>query len=169
MKMKRNLLVELLETGEKVSLYSPRFEGEEYTEFEKFLLEYKNMEEFHRDLGVLFARLEEIKKNFAEDRYFRYEGSRSDRVRALPAKFLDSSRLRVYCIVISRKVVILGNGGVKTTATYQEDRHLKKCVETLQKIDFEIKMRENRKIIVIKGSQLEGELSFYIKTEEDNK
>lgn len=34
--MEKNLLIELLETGEKVSLYSPRFEGEEYTEFEKF-------------------------------------------------------------------------------------------------------------------------------------
>lgn len=32
--MEKNLLIELLETGEKVSLYSPRFEGEEYTEFE---------------------------------------------------------------------------------------------------------------------------------------
>lgn len=40
--MERNLLIELLETGEKVSLYSPRFEGEEYTEFEKFLLEFKD-------------------------------------------------------------------------------------------------------------------------------
>ena len=169
MKMKRNLLVELLETGEKVSLYSPRFEGEDYTEFEKFLFEYKDKEEFHTDLGVLFARLDEIKKNFAEDRYFRYEGARSDRVRALPAKFLDSSRLRVYCIVISRKIVVLGNGGVKTTATYEEDRHLKKCVETLQKIDFEIKMCENRKMIVVKGSQLEGGLTFYIKSKEENK
>ena len=32
MPMEKNLLIELLETGEKVSLYSPRFEGEEYTE-----------------------------------------------------------------------------------------------------------------------------------------
>lgn len=40
--MEKNLLIELLETGEKVSLYSPRFEGEEYTEFEKFLLTYKD-------------------------------------------------------------------------------------------------------------------------------
>ena len=30
--MEKNLLIELLETGEKVSLYSPRFEGEEYTD-----------------------------------------------------------------------------------------------------------------------------------------
>lgn len=59
--MERNILIELLETGEKVSLYSPRFEGEEYTEFEKFLIEYKNKEEFATDLGVIFARLNVIK------------------------------------------------------------------------------------------------------------
>ena len=40
--MERNLLIELLEGGEKVSLYSPHFEGEEYSEFEKFLLTYKD-------------------------------------------------------------------------------------------------------------------------------
>ena len=40
--MERNLLIELLEDGEKVSLYSPHFEGEEYSEFEKFLLAYKD-------------------------------------------------------------------------------------------------------------------------------
>ena len=39
---KKNLLIELLEDSGKVSLYSPRFEGEEYTEFEKFLLKYKD-------------------------------------------------------------------------------------------------------------------------------
>lgn len=40
--MNRNLLIELLEDGERVSLYSPHFEGEEYSEFEKFLLTYKD-------------------------------------------------------------------------------------------------------------------------------
>lgn len=37
--MQRNLLLELLEDGEHVSLYSPKFEGEEMTEFEKFIME----------------------------------------------------------------------------------------------------------------------------------
>ena len=37
--MRHDLLIELLEEGDKVSLYSPRFSGEEYTEFEKFLLD----------------------------------------------------------------------------------------------------------------------------------
>ena len=70
--------------------------------------------------------------------------------------------LRLYCLCISSKVLILGNGGIKETQTYQEDPYLNKCVETLQKIDFEIRQRENRKEIVVKGTQLHGTLTFYI-------
>lgn len=77
--MEKNLLIELLETGEKVSLYSPRFEGEEYTEFEKFLLTYKD-----QYVQILVRRIDIIKENGAEDRFFRYEGSKRDRVMALP-------------------------------------------------------------------------------------
>ena len=40
--MEKNLLIELLETGEKVSLYSPRFEGEKKKKNKKFLLTYKD-------------------------------------------------------------------------------------------------------------------------------
>lgn len=78
--MEKNLLIELLETGEKVSLYSPRFEGEEYTEFEKFLLTYKD-----QYVQILVRRIDIIKENGAEDRFFRYEGSKRDRVMALPS------------------------------------------------------------------------------------
>lgn len=80
--MKRNLLIELLETGDRVSLYSPRFEGEEYTEFEKFLLTYK--EDYLQDIQILIRRIDIIKENGADDRYFRYEGTRRDRVMAFP-------------------------------------------------------------------------------------
>lgn len=96
-----------------------------------------------------------------EDRFFRFEGRRSDRVYALPA-YLESSRLRLYCLCISSKVLVLGNGGLKESRTYQEDPYLNKCVETLQKIDFEIRQRENRKEITVRGTQLHGALTFYI-------
>ncbi len=39
--MQKNLLLELLEGGDLVSLYSPKFEGEEMTEFEKFITTYQ--------------------------------------------------------------------------------------------------------------------------------
>ena len=39
--MEKNLLIEMLEEGDKVSLYSPKYEGEQFTEFEQFLLAFK--------------------------------------------------------------------------------------------------------------------------------
>lgn len=147
--MEKNLLIELLETGEKVSLYSPRFEGEEYTEFEKILLTYKDR----------YAQ---------EDRFFRYEGSKRDRVMALPSH-LDTSNLRLYCLNISHKILILGNGGIKQTQTYQEDVNLHRAVRNLQKIDIIIKKLENRRIITINGTNLHGPLELTIDIDNNNK
>lgn len=157
--MKRNLLIELLESGDKVSLYSPRYEGELYTEFEKFLLQFKDTHQ--HDVQVLVRRLDIIKENGAEDRYFRYEGTIHDRVMALPSH-IDTANLRLYCLNISHKILILGNGGVKNTRTYQDNPILNKCVQNLQKIDIQIKERENRRVITVQGTQLLGELAFSI-------
>ena len=157
--MERNLLIELLEDGEKVSLYSPHFEGEEYSEFENFLLMYKDT--YPDDVRQLVYRLDIIKRDGAEDRHFRYEGSKRDRVMALPSH-LETTSLRLYLLNIQSKILILGNGVLKKTATYQEDENLHRQVRTLQKIDLEIKQREKENVIVVKGSELLGELSFTI-------
>lgn len=160
--MERNLLIELLEDGEKVSLYSPHFEGEEFSEFEKFLLTYKDT--YPDDVRQLVYRLDIIKRDGAEDRHFRYEGTKRDRVMALPSH-LETTSLRLYLLNIQAKILILGNGGVKSTATYQEDGNLHRQVKTLQKIDIELKQREKNLEIVVKGTELLGELSFTINEE----
>ena len=160
--MEKNLFIELLEDGEKVSLYSPHFEGEEYSEFEKFLLTYKDT--YPDDVRQLVYRLDIIKRDGAEDRHFRYEGTKRDRVMALPSH-LETTSLRLYLLNIQAKILILGNGGLKNTATYQEDENLHRQVKMLQKIDIKLKEREKNKVIVITGSELLGELSFAIDEE----
>ena len=60
---------------------------------------------------------------------------------------------------------ILGNGGLKNTATYEEDDNLHRQVKLLQKIDIEMKQRERNKVIVVTGTELLGELSFTIDDE----
>lgn len=157
--MQRNLLIELLEDGEKVSLYSPHFEGEDYSEFEKFLLTYKDT--YPEDVRQLVYRLDIIKRDGARDMHFRYEGTRRDRVMALPSH-LETTSLRLYLLNIQAKILILGNGGLKTTATYEEDENLHRQVKTLQKIDIELKQKEKEKIITISGTELLGELTFTI-------
>ena len=161
--MKHNLLIELLEDGSKVSLYSPRFEGEEYTEFEKFLIRYKD--EYPKEVAQIVYRLDIIKRDGAEDRHFRYEGTKRDRVMALPSH-LETSSLRLYLLNVQSKILILGNGGIKNSATYQEDEHLNKCVNTLQKIDIQIKRMERQNILTVSGTILLGQLSFVIDIED---
>lgn len=161
--MKHNLLIELLEDGSKVSLYSPRFEGEEYTEFEKFLIQYKD--EYPKEVAQIVYRLDIIKRDGAEDRHFRYEGTKRDRVMALPSH-LETSSLRLYLLNVQSKILILGNGGIKNSATYQEDEHLNKCVNTLQKIDIQIKRMERQNILTVSGTILLGQLSFVIDIED---
>ena len=157
--MNKDLLIELLEDGDKVSLYSPKFNGEEFTEFEKFLLSYKD--DFRDDVAQLVYRLDIIKRDGASDRHFRYEGTRHDRVMALPSH-LETTHLRLYLLNINAKVLILGNGGIKTTRSYEEDPKLNGCVQTLQKIDIKLREREHKKELVVSGTKLLGELSFTI-------
>ena len=161
--MKRDLLIKLLEEGDKVNLYSPVFDGEQYTEFEKFLLAYKD--EYPFDIAQIIYRLDIVKRDGAHDRHFRYEGKKSDRLMALPSH-LETSHLRVYLLNLETKVIILGNGGLKKSRTYEEDAHLSRCVKTLQRIDIQIRNRETTKELVVKGTELLGELSFVIETDD---
>lgn len=48
-------------------LFSPRFEGEKFTEFEKFLLNYR--ETYPNDVAQIVYRLDIIKRDGAEDRH----------------------------------------------------------------------------------------------------
>ena len=161
--MERNLFIELLEDGENVSLYSPHFEGEQYSEFEKFLLTYKDSHP--DDVRQIVYRLDIIKREGARDMHFRYEGTRRDRVMALPSH-LETTNLRLYLLNIQAKILILGNGGLKSTATYEEDENLHRQVKTLQKIDIKIKERQKSKVIIVSGTELLGELSFTIEDSE---
>jgi len=80
---------------------------------------------------------------------------------ALPSH-LETTSLRLYLLNIQARILILGNGGLKATATYEEDENLHRYVRSLQKIDIELKIRERKKVIVVTGTQLFGELLFTI-------
>ena len=157
--MRRNLSIELLEENGYVSIYSPKFENEDCTEFEKFLIQYKDSHP--DDLAVIVKRIALIQENGIADRHFRYEGRKSDRVVALPSH-LDSAKLRLYCLPLNTNILVLGNGGLKTTRTYNEDPILSQHVQILQRIDIEIKRRQKYEIITVDGCFLEGALEFYI-------
>ena len=163
MNSEQKLSLILLEEYEKVNFYSFQFENETHTEFVKFLMSFRGSHP--NDIGTIMYRLERITEDGVFERHFRYSGKVKDRTAELPSQF-DTANLRLYCICISPKILILGNGGLKTTRTYNEDIYLNKCVETLQKIDFELKTKEKTFKIYIIDKNINGDLSLSIYDEK---
>lgn len=121
-----------IEQNDNVSLYSICFDGNNESEYEKFLQKFKDNATLNSDFQIILLALEKIIDKGALERFFRIEGRMSDRVAALS---IDSRKLRLYCLRISDQILIVGNGGVKTTRTYQEDEILSGYVLDLQKFD----------------------------------
>lgn len=148
--MRTNLLAALLANEETVSIYSPRLEGEEYTEFERFILAYKDL--YTRDVHILLRRIEIIKQNGAEDRFFRCDESQGEAV-AL-SSYLDTTNLRLCCLNASPRVLILGNGGIKAALDDENVAQPCKPVQTLQRLRIDIKRERNTMTVTIEGSHL---------------
>lgn len=121
-----------IEQNDNVGLFSICFEGSSESEFEKFLLEFKDNATYNRDFDTIILALSKIIEKGALERFFRNEGRMNDNVKALS---IDSRKLRLYCLRISNQILILGNGGVKSTRTYQEDERLSGYVLNLQDFD----------------------------------
>lgn len=116
--MKKDATLEIIEQSDIVSLYSISFEKDGTTEFERFMQKFESDGTLNRDYQKIIAALQVILENGALERYFRPEGSITNGVCALP---LQSGKIRLYCLRLSDQILIIGNGGVKQTKTYQED------------------------------------------------
>lgn len=152
-RLKKKTTIEKLGESEKTTLYSISFEMDGTTEFEKFVAEFELNGQYNRDYQRIIAALQAILRLGALERFFRPEGTMHDSVHALP---IESGKLRLYCLRLSEQIVILGNGGVKTTSTYEEDPRLFGYVIDLQR--FEAMLMENLKkgYVSIRERELTG-------------
>ena len=121
-----------IEQNDNVGMFSICFDGNAESEFEKFLLEFKDNATYNKDFNTILLALAKIIDKGALERFFRIEGKMNDNVKALA---IDSRKLRLYCLRISDQILILGNGGGKTTRTYQENERLSGYVMDLQTFD----------------------------------
>lgn len=153
MNVKKKTTVELLNESEKVALYSISFEKDGTTEFEKFVAEFEMNATFNRDYQRIIAALQAILRIGALERFFRPEGSRNDSVQALP---IESGKLRLYCLRLSDQIVILGNGGVKNTRTYEEDPKLYGYVLDLQRFEKILGENIEKGYVSIEEKELTG-------------
>lgn len=139
---------------EKAGLFTICFEGESFTEFQKFIVKGNENATLQPDLQkILNASQHMMNAMGFLDRYFRPEGKMRDRVAALP---IQSSKLRLYCLRLSDSVLIVGNGGSKSTKTYEEDAELNGYVIQLQKLDDLLRLAETKGEIIIEEATLSG-------------
>lgn len=139
---------------EKAGLFTICFEGESFTEFQKFIVKGNENATLQPDLQKILNALQHMMNAMGFlDRYFRPEGKMCDRVAALP---IQSSKLRLYCLRLSDSVLIVGNGGPKSTKTYEEDSELNGYVIQLQKLDDLLRLAETKGEITIEEATLSG-------------
>lgn len=144
--------IKSIEQTELAGLFSICIDGE-LSEFEKFMEKFKNDATYQQDFNIIIAAIQKMMNNGFLERYFRPEGKMNDRVGALP---IHTSRLRLYCLRLSDSVLIVGNGGVKDTKTYEESDELSGYVISLQKLDALLKAEEKRGTISIEVADIKG-------------
>ncbi len=116
-------------------------------------MKFKDNSTLNYDFQRILLALEKIIDRGALERFFRIEGKMNDRVSALA---IDSRKLRLYCLRISDQILIVGNGGVKTTRTYQENEQLSGYVMDLQRFDELLKQAQQNGSITIEKNMIVG-------------
>ncbi len=130
-------------------IFTIKIEGKGYTELQEFIITFRNVKNNHlkNDYEQIIKSLAGIVENGVKESFFRPEGKMHDRVCCIPLltsfRQKQNGTLRLYCIRLSDKLLIVGGGGIKTTRTYNEDQILSEHVETLQVIDKELSYLEN--------------------------
>ncbi len=147
----------LIKDGENCTIYTLQFLRDVESEFEKFITKFRDDAEYSEDYAHIAAFITRIARTGALERYFRIEGKMGDSVVALP---VTSSKLRLYCLRLSDKILVLGNGGVKNTRRYEDDPVLNGYVMTLQKFEELLKQEVANGNVNITESTIETDDIF---------
>lgn len=135
---------ELIMETSKVSMYSPKFDGERNNEFEKFLLANRNQShpQLKKFFDAILSVIEKMGETGAYERYFRPEGGN---VKAVPT-YIDVPRIdkrvgkmRLYCLRLSERMLVLGGGAVSTSQKYEDDPVLLTIIGDLRDIEDHIR------------------------------
>lgn len=156
--MEQKYHIELVEEHDHVNFYSIQLETEELTELERFFEKFPEGCEYDNEIDVIVAWLDKIGENGALERYFRPEGKYGDGVEVIPIDV--GNKLRLYCLRISDKILVFGNGGIKDANSWQNSETLAPYVEMLIDTSRFIASRIKDGKIILVDKELIGNLNF---------
>lgn len=149
----------MVTSSDSCTVYTIQFLSDEQTEFEKFIAKFRNDAELNSDFQAIMRFVEQILANGALERFFRREGKMNDSVAALPVL---KSQLRLYCLRLTDKILVIGNGDVKNSRTYQEDNTLQGYVMDLQKFERLLKQEVRAGNVRITENEIITDKTFEI-------
>lgn len=156
--MSQRYNIELIEEHDNVNFYSIRLDDNELSELECFFEKFPEGCEYDEEIDVIISWLDKIGQMGALERYFRPEGKYGDGVGVIPIDV--GNKLRLYCLRISDKILIFGNGGIKDSDTWQNSVTLAPYVEMLIDTSRFIASRVRDGKIIIVDKELIGNLKF---------
>ena len=123
--------------GLRASLYTIHIDGADKSEYAKFRDDpVLRSESDHRMILQILYLIAE--RYGCRERFFKNEIRPGSTAYSLRALHYENEALRLYCCRWSHDILILGNGGIKRTASYQQDPHLDNCVKCLELVDKKI-------------------------------
>lgn len=163
-KMKKVVEIKDVIITDAVGIYTFQFEDSLRTEFDDFMLRYRDIEDklVRDDFNRIVAMIAKISKTGAYERLFRTnEGRMNDNVVAIPLDILprrNHDTLRLYCVRLSDRILIIGNGGTKR-GRYNDNPAIVKCTKDLANLERAINyyIRQNKisleynKIVIDEG------------------
>jgi hypothetical protein len=102
--------------------------------------------------------MDKIAETGALERYFRPEGRYGDGVGVIPIDV--GNKVRLYCLRLSDKILVFGNGGVKDAATWQESESLAPYMKLLIDTSRFISSRIKDGSLVLVDKEIIGNLNF---------
>lgn len=162
--MGQEYTIELLEEYETVNFYSIKMAGKELTELETFFEKFPEGCEYDEEMDVIISWIDQIAKRGALERYFRPEGKYGDGVGVIPIDV--GNKLRLYCLRLSDKILVFGNGGIKDSRSWQESKTLAPYVKLLIDTSRFISSRIKDGTIVLVDKEIVGNLNFRRHEEE---
>lgn len=161
--MAQRYCIDLVEEYPNVNFYSIKLEGEELTEIERFFEKFPEGCEYDDEIDVVLTWIDKIAEKGALERYFRPEGRYGDGVGVIPIDV--GNKIRLYCLRLSDKILIFGNGGIKDSRSWEESEGLSSYVKLLIDTSRFISTRIKDGSIVIVDKNIIGNLNF-IRDEE---
>lgn len=156
--MSQSYSIELLEEYDNINFYSIHLDEEELTEVERFFEKFPEGCEYDEEVDVILAWMDKIAEKGALERYFRPEGKYGDGVGVIPIDV--GNKLRLYCLRLTDKILVFGNGGVKDAKSWEESPTLAPYVELLMDTSRFLSSRVKNGTVLLVDKEIIGNLNF---------